>query len=182
MYVHIQVLSCTCIQYVCQLIFRGDILDYCVHCTLHVGCCSKSLSESSGSEVYTDPLLRLGSKRSYSERGMGESSHATVEGMLMCARSLAVYHVCIGGTFMPYGYVQCDVCILLTTMYITLYITMYVTLYMTLYNTTPCTYVYRPIHRTLRHTVHHIVQHNLHLIWCYYEYHYHRELIHPPSS
>ena len=92
-------------NYVCQLIFSGNTLHYCVHCTLHVGCCSKSLSESSGSEVYTDPPPRLGSKRSCSEGSMGESSLATVEGMLMCARSLVAYHVCIGGTFMPYGYV-----------------------------------------------------------------------------
>ena len=97
--VRICVLSFTCIQYVCQLIFSGNILHYCVHCTLHVGCCSKSLSESSGSEVYTDPLPRLDSKRSCSEGSMGESSHATVEGMYMCARSLLAYHVCIGSTF-----------------------------------------------------------------------------------
>ena len=78
---HLQVLFFTCIQYVCQLIFSGNILHYCVHCTLHVGCCSKSLSESIGSEVYTDPLPQLGSKRSCSVRDMGESSHATVEDM-----------------------------------------------------------------------------------------------------
>ena len=77
----LQVIFCTCVQYVCQLIFSGNILHYCVHCTLHVGCCSKSLSESCGSEVYTDPLPQLGSKRSCSEGSMGESSHATVEGM-----------------------------------------------------------------------------------------------------
>ena len=77
-------------MYMCQLIFSGNTLHYCDHCTLHVGCCSKSLSESSGSEVYTDPLPRLGSTRSCSEGSMGESSHATVEGMLMCVYSLVV--------------------------------------------------------------------------------------------
>ena len=96
-------------NYVCQLIFSGNILHYCVHCTLHVGCCSKSLSESSGSEVYTDPLQRLGSKRSCSEGSMEESSRATVEGMYMCARSLAAYCACTGGTVVLCGYVQCDV-------------------------------------------------------------------------
>ena len=130
--VRIQVLFFTCIQYVCQLIFSGNILHYCVHCTLHVGCYSKSLSESSGSEVYTVPLPRLGSKRSCSEGSMGESSHATVEGMYMCARSLVAYHVCIGGTFMLYGCVQCDVFALSYT-------------------------AYHNLHHTVHHTLHHII-------------------------
>ena len=99
MYVYVYYPSLVYSMYICQLIFSGNILHYCVHCTLHVGCCSKSLSESSGSEVYTDPLPRLDSKRSCSEGSMGESSHATVEGMYMCAHSLLAYHVCIGGTF-----------------------------------------------------------------------------------
>ena len=104
----VSVCVCVCVC-ACVRAFVCDILHYCIHCTLHVGCYSKSLSESSGSEVYTDPLPRLGSKRSCSEESMGESSYATVEGMYMCARSLVAYHVCIEGTFMLYGCVQCDV-------------------------------------------------------------------------